>query len=363
MTKTLNRIEIAGFKSIREMALELRPINILIGSNGAGKSNFLGAFELLHEIVERRLQTHAARQGGAGALLHFGPKQTPTMKLSLDFTPNGYAVDLGLSAGDELFFEDEMCWFQGPGHSQPFTESLLRSQKESGLAFEAGRRPGKVAAHVLQSMQSWKRYHFHDTSASARLKQKNPIDDNHTLRADASNLAAFLYKLQRTHENTYRKIIATIRMVAPFFDDFVLRPDPVREDKILLEWRHKTSDDYFNAHALSDGTLRFMCLATLLLQPELPTTILIDEPEIGLHPSAIHQLAALIRSASTRSQIIAATQSVTFMNHFDPEDIVVVEHDGEQSTFRRVDREELSEWLEDYTLGELWEKNVLGGRP
>ncbi len=375
MTKPLNRIEIAGFKSIRDIDLELRPVNILLGGNGAGKSNMLGAFELLREIVEMRLQVYTARQGGASSLLHFGPRHTPTMTLALHFQSDGYMVKLAAAPGDRLFIEEEnACWWDedrntmrgstSDGTSSEGNSASVAYESVLSTAFASRQASASPAiSQVMPLMQSWQRYHFHDTSASARIKLKHEIDDNHTLRSDASNLAAFLYKLQRIHPNAYRKIVATVRMVAPFFHDFVLRPDPVREDKILLQWRHKSSDDYFNAHSLSDGTLRFMCLATLLLQPELPATILIDEPEIGLHPYAIHQLAALIRSASKRSQIIAATQSVTFMNHFDAEDIVITEHEDAASTFRRVNPIELSDWLEAYTLGELWEKNVLGGRP
>lgn len=360
MANTLNRIEIAGFKSIREMNLELRPINILIGGNGAGKSNVLDAFELLREMMEKRLQIFTARQGGASVLLHFGPKQTPVMTLATNFESGGYLAELASAPGDRFFFETEKCWYREKDQSSEPVGVSASTHDESLMPIMVDIKGERAGIQVMPPMKSWKRYHFHDTSASARIKLKNDIDDNHILRADASNLAAFLYKLQRTHGKVYRKIIMTIRTVAPFFDDFVLHPDPVREDKILLEWRHKTSDDYFNAHALSDGTLRFMCLATLLLQPDPPATILIDEPDIGLHPYAIHQLSALIRGASTRSQIIAATQSVTLMNHFKPEDIVVVEHDGSASTFCRVTREELTDWLDDYTLGELWEKNLLG---
>jgi predicted ATPase len=165
--------------------------------------------------------------------------------------------------------------------------------------------------------------------------------------------------------NYYRNIVETIRLVAPFFDDFVLRPSPLNPDKIRLEWREKGSDAYFNAHALSDGTLRFISLATLLLQPpdQLPTTILLDEPELGLHPYAINVLGGLLRSTALDTQIIVSTQSVTLVNQFDPEDLVIVERENGASIFRRPDETEIEGWLEGYSLGELWEKNVLGGRP
>jgi predicted ATPase len=169
--------------------------------------------------------------------------------------------------------------------------------------------------------------------------------------------------LREKHGDQYRQIVGAIRMVAPFFRDFQLRPYPLNEQKIQLEWSEAGSDAYFNAHSLSDGTLRFMCLATLLLQPSPPSTIVIDEPELGLHPFAIQVLASLVQSASLRTQVIVSTQSVTLVNHFMPGDVIVVDREGGQSTFARLSEQSMSTWLEDYGLGDLWEKNVLGGRP
>ncbi|MCK4305757.1 MAG: AAA family ATPase, partial [Candidatus Eisenbacteria sp.] len=169
--------------------------------------------------------------------------------------------------------------------------------------------------------------------------------------------------LRETASDHYEAIRDTIRMVAPFFDDFVLRPLPGNENKIRLEWHERGSDYPFLAHYLSDGTLRFMCLATLLLQPQLPSTVLIDEPELGLHPYAITVLASLMRSAATRTQVIVSTQSVSLVNQFEPQDLLIVEREDQATVIKRVDPERLSEWLEEYSLGDLWEKNVLGGRP
>jgi len=195
------------------------------------------------------------------------------------------------------------------------------------------------------------------------VKRKGAIDDNASLRPDASNLAAFLYRLKENENDAYRRIVAAIQQVTPFFADFRLGPDRLRPEQIQLEWTERDSDAYCNAHAFSDGTLRFICLATLLLQPVLPSLILIDEPELGLHPYAIAQLAALFKSASTRTQVLVATQSVTLMNQFEPSDVVVVDRKDGQSTFRRIDDKEIDAWKDSYALGELWEKNVLGGRP
>ncbi len=361
--RSLDHIEIRGFKSIRNLALALRPLNVLIGANGAGKSNFVSAFELLNQIVERQLQVHVARSGGADALLHHGQKVTPELALKLSFGPNGYQVVLGPSSDGNLFFVREECWYQGPGHLRPFDINLGPGTKETRLQEEAKQHPGGIASHVLEDLRSWKVYHFHDTSSAAKVKQSGDLGDNRALRTDASNLAAFLFLLQQKYEDHYRRIVETVRLVAPFFSDFTLRRDPLNEQKIRLEWSEVGSDSYFSGHALSDGTLRFICLATLLLQPVLPSTILIDEPELGLHPYAIQVLASLLRAASKRAQVIASTQSVSLVNQLEIEDLVVVDRQEGQSVFRRPGTDDMAAWLDQYGLGDLWEKNLLGGRP
>ena len=368
----LDSIAVEGYKSIRSAKIELGAVNVLIGANGAGKSNLLGLFGLLADLVDQRLQLHIARQGGADALLHFGRKQTKSLEVALRLGHLDYHAILVPAVGDTLVFGHEMpsSWdpedftqrkgpigvYLGPPGAK---ETLLNE----GFATH-GQGPDRfVAGPVLATLKGWRRFHFHDTGASAPAKQKQKIDDNRTLRAEGDNLAPFLFALQRTAGGSYRRIVEAIRSVAPFFDDFVLAPDVVNPDVIQLAWRHKTDDSLFTADSLSDGTLRFICLATLLLQPELPSLIVIDEPELGLHPFAISQLVALIRAASTKTQVLLATQSVTLLNQFVASEVIVVERENGESTFRRLDEAELAEWLQEYSLGELWLKNVLGGRP
>jgi len=363
MGQPLDRIEIQGFKSIKEIDLELRSLNVLIGSNGAGKSNFISVFGLLNQIVARQLQVHVQRSGGADSLLHHGQKQTAAMNLRLNFGPNGYEAKLAPGADGALFLESEQCWYHDRRYTKPYTVSLASGAKESGLQEEAKDPKNNIAKHVLSAVQSWKVYHFHDTSPSAKVKQQAEIGDNAFFRADASNLAPFLLLLRDKHADHYRLIVESIRRVAPFFNDFKLRPNPLNPDRIQLEWTERGSDSYFNAHSFSDGTLRFVCLATLLLQPSPPSTILIDEPELGLHPFAIQMLASLLKQASARTQVIASTQSVTLVNQFTPETVVVVSRGEGQSAFGRLKPDEIATWLDDYSLGDLWEKNVLGGRP
>jgi len=370
MAFRLERIVVQGYKSFRELDLSLGPIHVLIGANGSGKSNFIQLFQMMNRVVHQGLQIYVAQSGGADQLLHYGRKTTERMHLEFWFRTdttlaNGYTITLIPTAEDTLVFAEEACYFhnraryerpyQGPTASFVHSESLL---PEWALQ-------DSVASYVLKAMKSWQLYHFHDTSDSAKVKQMGDLHDNLFLRPDASNLAAYLYLLRETEPHAYRNIVETVRMAAPFFGDFVLRPSPFNPDKIRLEWQERGSDMLFGPHALSDGTLRFICLATLFLQPpdRLPATIIIDEPELGLHPYAIVLLTEMVRAAAEHTQIILATQSVTLVNQFSPDEILVVDRVGGISSIRRLSSDEISGWLEDYSLGDLWEKNLIGGRP
>jgi predicted ATPase len=366
MTGAIDLIRVTGFKSIRQAEIRLRPLNVLIGPNGVGKSNFIALFRLLNQIIERRLQIHSRTVGGANALLHFGRKQTPRMKLDFTFSDarNGYTCEIQGGDDGTLFFTEEEVWFHDKeNYPKPYTEGLGRGHLETKLTDEQHAARAGIANHVIAAMRSWRIYHFHDTSPEAKVKQECEVHDNRVLKADASNLAAVLYLLKNQSPAHYRNIVDAVRMVAPFFEDFVLEPLALNPGNIRLEWREIGAENVFGPNALSDGTLRFMCLATLLLQPKLPTTILLDEPELGLHPYAITLLAELLRSAATKTQVIASTQSTSLVNQFEPQDIIVVDREDGQSVFRRLDETAMRDSLEDYGLGDLWEKNLLGGRP
>lgn len=363
----LERIQIAGFKSIKDQTLELGVLNVLVGANGAGKSNFIEVFRLLNEIVKQNLAVFVGQSGGADRLLHFGRKATEEILIHLSFSSQAYFCRLVPASRDLLILAEERV-FYGTGEDHHAEIYLGAGERESGLMlgpeYEQDPNPHEQAlARLANALQNTKTYHFQDTSVSARVKQTGDLADNVALRPDASNLAAFLYRLQETAPEVFRNIVDTIRLVAPFFGGFDLRPDRLNPDKIRLEWHENGSDTYFDAHSLSDGTLRFICLATLLLQPGPPPLILIDEPELGLHPYAINVLAGLFRSATERSQLIVSTQSVTLVNQLSPEEVIVVDREKHESVFRRLVSADLESWMDGYALGELWEKNVFGGRP
>ena len=356
----INRLKINGFKSIKSTDIDLNMLNVLIGANGAGKSNLISLFILLQQMVDLKLQNYIGKHGGPETLLHFGSKETDFIEVDFYFGDNGYSFRLAPTQSNQMMFEGEWFFWKTTDHRN-IGSGHLESQWTKGTSTG-------IDSYVqpIFTNQKWRVYHFHDTSDTARLKKSCNINDNIELFTDAGNLAAFLYRLKESALDSYWEIIKTIQLVAPFFDEFVLMPDRLNHKIIRLEWRNIDSDVIFNPHQLSDGTLRFICLATLLLQPSRfsPETIIIDEPELGLHPYAIKLLASMLQSASEKKQIIVSTQSVELLNEFDAGDIIVVDHINDASEFRRLSEEDLKIWLDDdYSLGELWKKNLLGGRP
>jgi predicted ATPase len=321
-------------------------------------------FHFLNRVAARELQIYVGTAGGADKVLHFGRKQSDHLAVELEFVAgtnaNGYRFQLLPTDEDRFIFQEEAIWYHDRiRYSQPLTNIVGRGHQESNL--QESTEP--IAAHVRADLGSYRIYHFHDTSAEARVKQTGNIEDNRRLQTDAGNLAAFLYRLKTSHEEHYRSLETAVRQIAPFFAGFDLERSRLNPEVIRLEWTEKGNDSTFTAHALSDGTLRFICLATLFLQPDPPPVILIDEPELGLHPAAIALLADLLQAAATRVQVLAATQSVTLVNQLTPEEVWVVDRAEGASVFRHLKAEDMSSWLEDYALGELWEKNLLGGRP
>ena len=361
----LEHITVEGFRSIQALKrLPLRQLNVLIGPNGSGKSNFLQVFSFLRAIRAGHLGHYVRLAGEADEILHFGSKTTDriTIRLAFENEVNQYEIILMPKRGGGLYPVSETVFFHGEGHSKPYEKPISGDGGEAGISTLGN---SGIVMHVRRHLDSWRLYHFHDTGHGSPMKKAADVNDNRFLRPDGSNLAAFLYYLRERHDDSYNLIRRTVRLVAPFFDDFLLEPLALNEDKIRIEWLHKGSDAYFDVSSLSDGSLRFIALATLLLQPDSrrPSLIILDEPELGLHPYAITILASLLRHASVESQIVIATQSPLLLDHFEPEDVLVADRVNGGTQFRRLESAKLETWLADYSLGQLWEKNEFGGRP
>lgn len=370
----LTKVRVEGFRSLKDVSIDLAPINVLIGPNGAGKSNLLSVLRLVPLMRTQSLRRFVGEQGGASTLLHYGPNQTREIEIDFTFAAdhgaNAYHARLGYAAHDSLIFLDESVRHARSDKANPLSVTLGAGHAES-LLMERARDPQAKTERVLDKLVSrMSYYHFHDTSVTSPLRQNSARADDRHLRSNGSNLATVMYRL-RTSESpdmrpAWNRIEGLVKSVAPFIA--TLEPDLVAPEApnsaVRLYWTDLRGHR-FDAHDLSDGTLRAIALIVALAQPAstLPAFITIDEPELGLHPAALALVASLVRSVSSHSQIVLSTQAPALLDEFEPEQVVVVEQTKGESTFRRLDPTALADWLAEYSLSELYDKNVLGGRP
>lgn len=350
----MDRIEIKGYKSFKDLALDLLPINILIGSNGSGKSNFLSFFEFLNRLYEQKLTEYVALNGGIDKYFFQGSKITDTIEATIYFKCNSYSFEL--QEGDNRF----VFLKEGLGYYQSYSDIALFGN-EANIKSYSGLSRGEYIRKYLSEI---KKYHFHDTGKSSPFtKESHIVNDTYFLYEKGGNLAAFLYGIREKEPIVYKRIIHVIQSIAPYFSDFYFNVSAA--ETVRLQWTDKFSSTIYGPTDLSDGTIRFIALATLFLQPVPPKVIIIDEPELGLHPLAIQTLAGMIKSAAAKgTQVIIATQSADLITNFDAEDVITVNQTDGVSVMKRHSSEELNAWLDDYTLGDLWKQNILkGGQP
>ncbi len=368
----LNKITIKGFKSINKVdELQLSNLNIVIGANGSGKSNFVQIFRMLMAMSKKNFSQFILERGGSDNFLFNGPKVTQKINIEFDFESfssnssgsNSYRFELTPTVDERFLINEERKyittdWRSYGNHSEESQLYDKRNEKSWDDQWNG------VGYFVYESISSWMVYHFHDTSTSSPMRRSEIIEDNKKLRGNASNISPFLLDLKNNFPQNYKAIINSIRLVMPFFDDLLLDVQKLGEaEKVRLSWTQKGSDYPMQPYHLSDGSIRFICLATALLQPNPPSAIIIDEPELGLHPAAIVILAELIQQATQRTQVIVATQSPALIDQFGIDDIIVVNRKEGASVFERLNEKDFSEWLESYSVGELWTKNVIAGGP
>lgn len=355
-------VEIKNYKSIKELKIELKSINILIGSNGVGKSNFVSFFKLINAIFNQRLQKYIIEES-IDNILYFGRKKSESMFGKVIFNSgedknNAYFFELFQTKTGGLYINEEGSGFKVDRDNNTHNYFSKYDLQESTIALSALYRNNYLRQH-LTNLQI---FHFHDTSTTSFLRRACDINDNLYFKQDGRNLPAFLYLLKCNHPKVFDRVVKNIQTVAPYIDKFILEPKKLsnQENEIELRWVDKgDSESNFSAFQLSDGTLRFIALSTLLMQPNPPSVIIIDEPELGLHPFAIGKLAGMINIVSQKSQVIIATQSPGLISHFTPEDVVVMDKNftENQTKFERLKTEQLEAWLRDFSLGDLWVNN------
>ncbi len=362
----LKSFTIKGYKSIKSIEnFEPKPINILIGPNGAGKSNFISFFKFLSWILnsDGKLQEHVAYLGGANDILHDGAEMTKTIEADLvvetENWVNEYSFGLMFARPDKLVFREEKH------RSSAKNKKKQANWVSLGVGHEEARLPQTLSPYadtILNLLRKLVVYQFHNTSDTAPMRLKWSVADGRGLKQNGENLGSFLYRIQQQERPYYLRIVKYIRLVLPFFDDFDLYEE---FGQILLRWKEKGTNKVFNVGQASDGMLRTIALISLLAQnpKDLPAVLFLDEPELGLHPSAIDAVAGLIKVASKHCQVFVATQSISLVNNFELDDLVVIERKGRSSEFHRPDSDSLEVYLEEFSTGQIWEKNIIGGRP
>lgn len=373
--KALTRIVIAGYRSLKNVTLEPGRVTVLIGANGAGKSNVLSVLRMIPLMRTQSLRRFVAEAGGASALLHYGPQHTPEIEVRLEFRQDSgeiaWSARLGYAADDTLLYVDEQVAFRAPGQADFKARSLGAGHTESRLEEEALKQGASMAKTARWWLANLNFFHFHDTSRTAALRANARQIDDRFLRSDGSNLAAFLLRLSVSEtadaQAAWQRITGLLRQVAPYVKQLqpeFVAPDSPETSAVRLAWIDER-DHRFDAHDLSDGTLRALALITALAQPAatLPAFISIDEPELGLHPAALAMLCGLVKSVSSRTQVLLATQSPALLDEFEPADVVVCDRTQGETNLRRLDVAGLAQWREEYSLSEIYDKNLIGGRP
>ena len=372
---TIESIRIRGFRSLADFEIDgLTQAVVLIGANGSGKSNLIRFFEMLSWMLRsERLGEFIERHGGADDQLFGGRKHTPSIEADVRLRTgqglNDYTFSLTHAHPDRFFFTNEAFRFNRDDLPGEAPWMYLDSGHREAAIVEAARSPGgapvrrKTAAVIFDLLRSCAAFQFHDTSDSSAFKQKWDIESNsHQLRSHGGNLAAVLYRLECDDTRRYEFICNQIARVLPNFDRFAI---DARYGQAFLGWRARGQEKTFGAHLTSDGSLRFFALVTLLNLPAemLPHVLLLDEPELGLHPAAVSLIGGMIKSLSTDRQVVVATQSPMLVDAFDLSEIITLNLKDGRTEPRKLNPDEYREWLDDFTTGELWQKNLLGGQP
>lgn len=367
----LTKITIKGFKSIsfdHPIELEIGDVNILLGANGAGKSNIISFFKMIGFMMSESLQQFIAQYGTNQKFLYYGPKKTPTLNAEIRFDGQNsydiYRFSLTNAVLNRLIISTEEIEWKNSKTNRPITRQLVSDFNESALIHM--KTQDTACKLIWDILAGCKVYQFNDSSIlSSPIRQASTVESAHYLQSEANNLASFLFYLKNNYGESYKRIVNYIKEVVPQFKEFYLEPE---RGYVSLKWIDTSANDYvLSPDQFSDGSIRFIALATLLLQPEetMPRVIIIDEPELGLHPYAIGQLTEMIKDASLHAQVIVATQSSALIDGFSANDVTIVERDEDAqcTTVKRLNEEDYTEWLKEYSLSELWNKNVIGGRP
>jgi len=368
-------ISIKGFRRLADVELELRPLNVLIGANGIGKSSFLDALSLLSSAAHGSLSRAISDLGGMSALVTYdrGPGLSFDISMEVkDHAPLRYALRLKLQGTGYSIVEEVLR--QGsfkhmvshPGSVRYFNvldklveptwdhDPLETSLSEVPRVLE---EPGDFRSRLASSTF----YHLLNVEPRSPVRVPQPIRPATLPGKDGEDLVSCLYNLRESDRDRFEAIEDALHAAFPGFErlDF----PPIAAGTLAMTWRDKNFSQPFYTHQLSEGMLRFLWLATLLQSPGLTALTLIDEPEVSLHPELLNLLADLFREASRRTQLVIATHSDRLVRFLKPEEVIVMDAtDDGMAQLTWADKLDLKEWLDEYSLDEVWRRGLIGGR-
>jgi predicted ATPase len=348
----VSRVKISGYKSIENCNLKLRDLNVIIGANGGGKTNFIDFFQLLNHIFGRKLQEYVVKSCGPDEILRFGRDVTPQLSGEIVVGSRQYGFALSPAPDGRMAFADEFI------SNEEFQNRHVGSGHFETLINEYDEKFSRVKCRV---------FHFQDLGRSSKIMQPQPLDaDNMMLSHDAGNLAPHLYYLRENYKKSYDVIVKRVRVVAPYFIDFSFNIyGGGSQEMVELKWLERGCDTPHNVRNFSTGTLSFACLMTVLKSPReiRDDIIVLDQPDLNLHPTGLRIFANMLKVAKNYMQIIISTNSSEMLNQFEVEDLIVADRSGGATFLSRISRDEIDEWAEHCTLSQIWENNIIGGRP
>ena len=378
----IKRIGIAGFRRLKDVDIEMRPMMALIGANGVGKTSFMDALSLLAASARGSLRQRLNDLSGIAAVITRDNLGSIILKAEVDnpdYEPLNYSLSL-VPQGTGYAISEEFLTQTTPGYQNPFKHidaiygdiqfsdpSTRRLQKldweydslESALSQIP--RMYRQSEQSRRTLSSTEQYHALDVGQRAPIKLPQQLRPTTLPGQNGEDLAPFLYNLRETDHGKYEAVEDALKVAFPKFES--LGFPVVATGMISMTWKEKTFRNPFNMNELSEGTLRFLWLASLLQSPDLPTITMIDEPEVSMHPELLSLLSDLMREASNRTQIILATHSDRLVRFLNPSEVVVmdVDEDGGAS-MAWGDSLDLDHWLTEYSLDEVWQMGIIGGR-
>lgn len=379
----VKKIRIAGFRRLREIEIEMRPLMVLIGANSVGKTSILDAVSLLSASAAGKLNVELNSLGGVTEVSTRGQSKKITLEAEMDcpgFQPLEYQLEIeakgqGYSIPLETLSQEKKGEYLEPfkhidshynniKYFDTNANKFVRPDWEHNPLESSLSQVPKMFNHpeeLRRTLSSVSQYHALDVGPRAPVKLPQQMKPALLPGENGEDLVSFLYNLRESNHDRYETIEDTLRAAFPGFEG--LNFPPAAAGMLSLTWKEKQFKDPIYAHQLSEGTLRFLWLASLLQSPNLSTITMIDEPEVSLHPELLSLLADSMRETAVRTQIIVATHSDRLIRFLKPQEVVVMDIDEDGCALARwADTIDLEEWLKEYSLDEVWRMGRMGGR-